>query len=316
MQQDKPAAFEKPVSEIACMDEQSAEARDGHERRAARARDPRLAGHVRPLDLFFLLSGFLIAGIPTTWAASARAQEAPPPALPSLPPAPDASRASPSPASPAPTPSASPSPPASASTVRVHLVTNATGVQLLFRKAPDSTNASTGSGADIHQYSASCVAPCDLELPPGDYYVALSKAGGRAYEQPIPLSVRSATTIDGTYESHSGMRVTGIVFMSTLVPIGAVLALVGAEAGTSTCSISPDGSGTEQCTTTNSSDSGLVAAGVVILGAGLLLGIAFAVRHDDAAVQVVPLATAPAAVRGGASERAPGSNGLALRFTF
>ncbi len=250
-----------------------------------------------------------LVSVETTWAASARAQQdAPAPALPSLPPTDTAP-----PASPAPT--RSPLPPAPASTVRVHLVTNATGVQFLFRQAPDSASESTGSGGDVHQYSASCVAPCDLELPPGDYYVALSKAGGRAYEQPTPVTLHSATTIDGTYQSRGAMRVTGIVLLSTLLPIGAVLALVGAEAGTSTCSIGLDGSGTEQCTTTNSG-AAVIAAGVVALGTGLVLGIPFVLRRDDAAVQVVPLATAPVAVRGGASERAPGSNGLALRFSF
>jgi hypothetical protein len=250
-----------------------------------------------------------LVSLETTWAGSACAQQdAPPPPLPSLPPSDVAP-----PTSPAITPK--PSPPAPTSTVRVHLVTNATGVQFLFRPAPDGASASTGGGGDVHQYSASCVAPCDLELPPGDYYVALSKAGGRVYEQPTPLSVRSATTIDGTYESHSGMRVTGIVLMATLIPLGVVLALAGAEAGTSTCSIDFNGSGTEQCTTTNS-NSAIIAAGVVALGTGLVLGIPFVVRHDDTAVQVVPLATAAVAVRGGASERAPGANGLALRFSF
>jgi hypothetical protein len=39
--------------------------------------------------------------------------------------------------------------------------------------------------------------------------VALSRAGGRAYEQATPVSLRSATTIEGTYDSHRGMRVTG-----------------------------------------------------------------------------------------------------------
>jgi hypothetical protein len=240
-----------------------------------------------------------------TWAASACAQQEAP--APSLPPADSAAPASPSPA-----PPASPPPPAHASTVRVHLVTNATGVQFLFRAAPDATSPAPGGDGDIRQYSASCVAPCDLELPPGDYYVALSKAGGRAYEQRTPVSLRSATTIDGAYDSHSAMRVTGIVLLSTLVPIGAVLALVGAEAGASTCTF--DSGGVEQCST--NADSGIVAAGVVALGAGLLLGIAFAVRRDDAAVQVVPLATAPVAVHGAPSERSSGANGLALRFAF
>ncbi len=193
MRQGQPAAFEA-VSEIVSEGRRSAKAAagDGRDRRAGRASVPRLVGYAGALDLFFILSGFLIAGIPIEAKLSA---------------------------------------------------------------------------------------------------------------------------IDGTYESHSAMRVTGIVLMSTLIPIGAVLALIGAEAGASTCTIGLDGSGTEQCTTSNS-DSGVIAAGVVALGTGLLLGIAFAVRHDATAVQVVPLATAPVAVRGGASERAPSSNGLALRFAF
>lgn len=93
----------------------------------------------------------------------------------------------------------------------MHVITNATGVQFLFRAAADATSSAppTAHGSDALQYSASCLAPCDIELPPGDYFVALSRAGGRAYEQATPVSLRSATTIEGTYDSHRGMRVTG-----------------------------------------------------------------------------------------------------------
>jgi hypothetical protein len=256
------------------------------------------------------LAAACLVPLETTWASAASAQEqAPAPALPALP----ASDGAP------PTPTTPTTPPASSAerpnTVRVHVVTNAAGVQFLFRAAPDPTSsASPGGGGDIRQYSASCLAPCDLELPPGDYFVALSRAGGKAYEQPTPLSIRGATTIEGDYESHSGMRVAGIVLMSTLIPIGTVIAIVGAAAGTSTCSIDSSGVG-EQCST-GSGDSGVIAVGVIALATGLLLGIAFAVRHDDAAVQVVPLATAPVTVPGATSERAPRANGLALRFAF
>jgi hypothetical protein len=251
------------------------------------------------------LAAACLVPIETTWSISAFAQqEAPAPALPSLPPNGDAPPES--------APPEAPAPPALAKTVRVHLVTNATGVQFLFRPAPDPTSgAARGRADDILQYGASCLAPCDLELPPGDYFVALSRTGGRPYEQTTPVSLRSATTIEGTYDSHTGTRVTGIVFLSALVPIGAVIALVGANAGGTDCSV--DANGISQCTT--NSDAGIVAVGLISLGIGLVLGMVFVLRRDDAAVQVVP-ATGALAVRGAPSERPAAADGLALRFAF
>ncbi len=239
--------------------------------------------------------------VETTWAISASAQQEAP-ALPSLPP--PAASASPAsaPLSPAPSPSAHPD------TVRIHMVTNATGVQFLFR--PDTPAAMIDAAGDIRQYSASCFAPCDLELPPGDYFVALSRLGGKVHEQETPVSLRTATTLDGTYESHAAARVTGIVLLTSLVPIGAVIALAGASDTSSTCSF--DGS-SDSCVENH--NNGLIAAGLVALGVGTVLGIAFVVQRDGAAVQVVPQA-AGRLVLPGTRERAPDSNGLALRVTF
>jgi hypothetical protein len=127
----------------------------------------------------------------------------------------------------------------------------------------------------------------------------------------MPLALRTATTIVATYDSHSSIRVTGAVFLSTFVPIGLLLALVGATAGRQTCT---GGFGVaDQCTTTP--ETGVVAVGVVSIGVGLVLGTAFVLQHDQTSVQVVS-ATGPLAVHGGPSERAVGANGLALRLAF
>lgn len=95
------------------------------------------------------------------------------------------------------------------------------------------------------------------------------------------------------------------------MPIGAVIALVGATAGTTDCNV--DTNGVSQCTT--NSDPVIVALGLVALGLGLALGTGFVLRHDETAVQVVP-ATGALAVHGAPSERPAAANGLALRFAF
>jgi hypothetical protein len=280
------------------------------ERHRCYSRGARLRHWRRPLrfPVAVSLAAACLVPLETTSISAFAQQEIPTPALPTLPPGSDAPPESAPPATP-------PAAPAHPRTVRVHLVTNAAGVQFLFRAAPDptSTAAPADRAGNILQYSASCLAPCDLELPAGDYFVALSRIGGQAYEQAAPVSLRGATTIEGTYESHSGMRVTGIVLLSTLVPIGSVIALVGATASTSTCTIDSNG-GPQQCTT-GGGDMDVVALGLVALGFGLALGIGFVLRHDDTAVQVVQ-ATGSLAVHGVPSERPVAANGLALRFSF
>jgi hypothetical protein len=240
--------------------------------------------------------------VETTWAISASAQQEAPP-LPSLPPPASASPAS-APLPPAPAPSAP------HETVRIHMVTNATAVQFLFRAATPASAAQVDAAGDMRQYSASCIAPCDLDLAPGDYFVALSRSGGKVHEQEMPVSLRTATTLDGAYESHAAARVAGIVLLSTIVPIGALLALAGTSDTSSTCSF---GGNTDSCVQDH--NNGLIAAGLVTLGVGTVLGIAFVLQRDGAAVQVVPQA-AGRLVLPGTRERAPDSNGLALRVTF
>ena len=200
--------------------------------------------------------------------------------------------------------------PAQRRTVTVHVVTNAAALQVLFRPESATSPPSSDASADFRQYTASCMAPCSLELPPGDYVVALSRAGGKAYEEATPLALRTATTIDATYDSHSSIRVTGAVFLSTFVPVGLLLALVGAAATTETCA---GGFGADECTTTP--ETGIIAVGVVSIGIGAVLGTAFLLQHDQSSVQIVS-ATGALTTHGGPSERASGVNGLALRFAF
>ncbi len=248
------------------------------------------------------LAAACLVPVETTWSFVASAQEAPAPTLPPLPPTDGA------PLPPAPTPS----PPAKAGTITVHIVTNAGGLQFLFRPAPASSPSPStpGVGDDMHLYTASCLAPCDLELPPGDYVVALSKSGGKPSEQATPLSLRSPTTLEGLHESHSGARVTGIVLFSTLVPIGVLLAVAGATNTTSSCDVNP---GFNECST--NPDTGLLATGLLAIGIGAVLGTVLILQHDKATVQVVQ-ATGPLAFHGGPSEHPSGANGLALRVTF
>jgi hypothetical protein len=253
------------------------------------------------LSLALSLAAACLLPVETTWSFVASAQESPAPSLPSLP-SPDSSSPTPPPAS---------LPPATASTVKVHLVTNATGVQFLFRPASAPASASkAGAAEDVRRYTASCLAPCDLELPPGDYFVALSRLGGKTHEQEMPLSLRSATTVEGIYESHSGTRVVGIVLLSTLVPFGVVLSVAAASNTTSNCS---EGPGFNQCT--SSPETAVLAVGLISLGIGAVLGTALILQHDQTAVQIVP-AAGPLALHAGPSEHSSVANGLSLRVTF
>ena len=197
--------------------------------------------------------------------------------------------------------------PAHPKTVKVHMVTNETNVQFLFREAPGTPSTPGDAAGLTRQYSAGCLAPCDLELAPGDYYVALTRSGGKAYEGTTSFKLQTPTTLVGSYQSHSGTRVAGIVLLSSLLPIGAVIVLTGALADQS-CAASGGGCG--------SADREVIAIGVATMLVGGLLGIALVGRSDETAVQVIPQAAPKLVIPGTRTEHSSDSTGLALRFAF
>ena len=69
------------------------------------------------------------------------------------------------------------------------------------------------------QYADLCVAPCEISMPSGTYNLALSSDGGYPVETGAVTVPAGGATLEGEYESYSGMRAVGwtILISSTLV---------------------------------------------------------------------------------------------------
>jgi hypothetical protein len=153
-----------------------------------------------------LLAGW-VAGSHATLSLPAAAQDV------------DAAAASPStdeatPTGPAVVPAPAPTHP---SMVSVHMVALEPNLRFIVR-ASEQANATLGKPL------VTCTAPCEAQLPPGEYRVALSRNGGKGVDSVDPIVLLGPTTLLGTYESHAGDRVLGIALMLAGV-VGAVLSV-------------------------------------------------------------------------------------------
>lgn len=253
---------------------------------------------------FFLVWLFVVE---TTGAAAALAQE-------SLPPLPSPEDGTPRSERVVP---AVPARPAAPATFPVHVAANVTGVQFLMRSARVEIASSAFGEADIRPYTMGCLAPCDLQVAPGEYVVAVSRNGGRAIANREPIAVQGPTNLVAAYESRSGSRVAGVVLTSVFVPIGTVLMVAGlSTSGNATCTTT---SGGGQSCSPSSTDPKAVAAGAVIAGLALVIGIPLMLRSDRGSVEVVAEPAAPLETPGQkAPQRDPtaGSFGLGLRVSF
>jgi hypothetical protein len=210
-------------------------------------------------------------------------------------------------------------PPAGPNVVRVHLVANEANIQFWLRDVTPgrSTGPRVETMADSHSAAASCAAPCDVFVAPGDYRVALARIGGKAVDNDRVVEVRGPTAIAGTYQSHSAERAAGVTLLSALLSVGLLIAAVGSHQSTTTtsCTTLP---GVVACLphTTTESDGGLIAGGLVVAALGVGIGVPLALVRDGSKVELVPLEASRTSLPSSIREPRTNATGLGLRVVF
>src|SRR5260370_12717904 len=67
----------------------------------------------------------------------------------------------------------------------------------------------TPTGLTATTYTSICTAPCEASLPAGSHQFALSQGTGVPVPAPALTTLREPSTLQGTYESRSGLRTAG-----------------------------------------------------------------------------------------------------------
>jgi hypothetical protein len=209
---------------------------------------------------------------------------------------------------------APPQPSATSERVPVHLDATEPDITYSVRSGSATIVGVAGGhavAALAHGYTELCTAPCNASLPAGTQHLALSKGGGAPVEPEAPVSLSGPVQIHGDYHDRKGTRIAGVVTM-VLGGVTGTLLMVTASKPSQDCS-------TGTCVTLPKIDDGQVAAGILVLSASAVLGIALVLQHDSAEISVVPLQTSSLprplmALREGASIPVP--EGLALRVAF
>jgi hypothetical protein len=128
-------------------------------------------------------------------------------------------------------------------------------------------------------YSPICEGPCTTALVPGEYHLALSKAGGRS----VPAGsvvLNGPSTIRGYYEDHSAERILGGVLVVGGIVGGIIMIVVSAQG--QTCD-------TESGECTTSVNGPLLAGGIGTIIGGSIIGGILAAQRDTARIMVTPL---------------------------
>jgi hypothetical protein len=162
-------------------------------------------------------------------------------------------------------------------------------------------------------YSTICAAPCEASLPTGSHHIGLSHNGKGVIEAEEPVVITGPGTLRGTYTSHMGLRVAGLLLEIGSVVAGSVIVYESIKTNT----VCPgEGGG---CYQQAKIDGGEMAAGFGVAIVGSLLGTVLMFQHDTADISFVPMS--PVATSGSkelASLRTPGPapQGMSLQVRF
>jgi hypothetical protein len=173
-------------------------------------------------------------------------------------------------------------------------------------------------GAVAHGYDHVCAAPCDATLATGTHRLALSYRGKAPVEPEDAVTLRGPSTIRGTYVDKSGTRIAGwVVVIGSLV--GGSALLFASFQSTQDCSLQ---SVTGSCTKQFTIDGGLAGGSAAVYVLGTIVGVALAMQHDGATIEVTPLDVSLRAPSLARREQAviepglPAAPGLGVRVRF
>jgi hypothetical protein len=203
----------------------------------------------------------------------------------------------------------------------VHVEANEPGVRVVAETGRDAEREQTRFfhgrlytfyGQQRH-FRTICEAPCAVEMPTGEYSMALARDGALVPVEE-PVVVPGPATLRATYESRHGLRVAGHVTLAIGVPAGIVLLAIGVTRTAPDCS-TPNGSG--GCAQSISPDPAWTIAGGALLLASIVVGSALSLQHDRATIEVVPSSPAMLLEHRTAMEAPPSeAGGLSLRVRF
>jgi hypothetical protein len=137
-----------------------------------------------------------------------------------------------------------------------------------------------GHGGVAHAtgYERLCTSPCSISLPAGTESFALSIEGKSPVSAGTVTFPAGTSTLKGTYNRNTGIRIAGGVVIAASVIAG--VALLASASKTGACD--EYGYCHSELNTTN------LIAGSVILGAGVGLGIGLVFVPDSGKVQAIP----------------------------
>jgi len=165
--------------------------------------------------------------------------------------------------------------------------------------------------AQTSSYTTICTAPCSGSLPTGTHRIGLSHNGRTVIEPEDPTVITGSGTLRGTYTSHTGLRVAGLLVDIASVAVGVTL-MVTAIHEAQDCS-----SGV--CIEQDNINDTQLGVGLGVLVVGSLVGTVLMLQRDTADISFVPMA--PMASSGSkemAALRVPGlqPQGMALQLRF
>jgi hypothetical protein len=162
-----------------------------------------------------------------------------------------------------------------------------------------------GRTISVDAYEQICSAPCTADMRKGTHKLALSRSDGKPLGVEELVTIDGPATMNGTYESFSGMRTAGWL----LVLGGAVTMVVGPLAALKDCG---------DDFLCDDFDEGVAIAMVAAGGVAMITGFIFAFKSDKATVTVQPGVSAARSHRNVAHEPSPRGTPLgltgALRF--
>jgi hypothetical protein len=213
-----------------------------------------------------------------------------------------------------------------ASEARIHFESTTPDTDLHVRTEEETVSGLAWGGRGPTVYAAVargylriCGAPCDATLPAGTHRLALSFKGRSPVEPAGAVTIDGSSTLRGTYVDRRAAREGGWALLGIAVAAGTALMVAGELHATQDCSSE---SFTGSCISEPAPSGSLIAAGVAVTALGTLTGLALALQHDGAIIEVVPVATGPAspplARREGAwlASGAAAPSGLAVRVRF
>ena len=131
------------------------------------------------------------------------------------------------------------------------------------------TAGSTTVSVVSNSYATVCTSPCNPDLQPGTYRLALSEGTGAPIESEGPVAIPGgAPQLTGEYKSFQSMRIAGYIVLPASCIGGAILALSPSEDG--------DYLG------------GKFYAGIGIMIVGSVVGLALTFKSDEAVFRISP----------------------------